>query len=795
MADDLLKTKLFIPPARGGLVGRPRLLQKLDGSLQGGQKLTLVSAPPGFGKSTLVIDWIAGLRNEKSPNARSAAQNPKFCWLSLDDSDSDPIHFWRYLIAALQTTRPELGGAALVALQSPQPPSLLALAATLINDLAGLPAPLGLVLDDYHLIDASAIHESLSYFLDHCPPQFHLVITTRADPPLQLARRRGRGELTEIRAADLRFTPQEMFTFFNESMLLGLAAEDLTALEHRTEGWIVGMQMAALSLQGIYDKHSMVAAFSGDDRYIADYLVEEVLNRQPEAIQRFLLKTSVLERLSAPLCAALLGESSSHAQEMLDTLERSNLFLVPLDNRRQWFRYHHLFANLLRHKLEQTEGSGALYDLQVLACRWYEQNGLFQEAVRLALSCTDFESAARILESSGNQMFILGELEELRKWAATIPENILLAHPPLLMQAAWAAHATGYSAEARRFLGLLEKQVGATVESHILVKNRLDELAPVHQAALLESSVLYTRLALDNQGFDFATRLGERVLPYLVKERDHLPRLFNIPSALRSPMIFQLGLAEKIRGNFESASRNFIEAASLAQMPPANFHIIAVSLGHLSDTQILQGRLDEAEETCRKALQIIQEFPVPPSAFFGMSYIGLARVAFEGGGFEQAMETLQKGLELCRLWNFVEGLAPGYCLLVELCHAQGNLEGAQAALEQLNGLDSSSPQVIQALDAARSTLARPLPDVPYAPSKAAILKSKASAAQLEPLSERELEVLALIASGATNADIARKLYVSINTVKKHITNIFGKLGTATRVQAIEKARSIGLIPR
>ena len=296
MPDDLLKTKLFIPPARPGQVARPQLMQKLEDGLQSGQRLTLVSAPPGFGKTTIITEWIAGYSNPQSAGlpAPGSGRNVRFCWLALDEGDSDPIHFWRYLLTALQTAEPQLGEAELNALRSSQPPSLKALASSLINDLSAISSPLVLVLDDYHLISAKEVHESLNFFLDHLPPQVHVVIVTRSDPPLQLAHRRGRGELNEIRAADLRFTSQEAIAFFNESMKLGLSAGDISALEQRTEGWIVGMQLAALSLQGISDKHSLVDAFSGDDRYIADYLVEEVLNRQPQPIQDFLLKTSVL---------------------------------------------------------------------------------------------------------------------------------------------------------------------------------------------------------------------------------------------------------------------------------------------------------------------------------------------------------------------------------------------------------------------------------------------------------------------------------------------------------------------
>jgi LuxR family maltose regulon positive regulatory protein len=326
----LLETKLYVPRPRRGLVARPRLIERLNRGAE--SKLTLISAPAGFGKSTLVAEWLAA----------DSTGGPSAAWLSLDQADSQAGSFWNYLIAALQTVAPGVGSSALALVREPQPPRIEAVLASILNDLGALQSDLVLVLDDYHLVDAHDVDEGMAFLLEHLPPQIHLVITTRADPALPLARLRGRGELVEIRAADLRFTPDEAAAYLNETMELDLPAQDVAALEGRTEGWIAALQLAALSMQGRDDVAGFIAGFSGDDRYVVDYLVEEVLYRQPEPVRSFLLETSILGLLSGPLCDAVTGLDGGKA--MLEALDRKNLFLVPLDDRRHWYRYHQLFA-------------------------------------------------------------------------------------------------------------------------------------------------------------------------------------------------------------------------------------------------------------------------------------------------------------------------------------------------------------------------------------------------------------------------------------------------------------------
>jgi LuxR family maltose regulon positive regulatory protein len=337
MDTPLLKTKLYIPPVRPVLVPRPRLIERLNAGLQ--RKLTLISAPAGFGKTALAAQWISDL------------QSPVVAWLSLDEDDNDPARFFTYLIAALETVQADVGVDALALLQSPQPPPLQAVLTMLINSLTTIPADFVLVLDDYHVVEQQPIHDALTFLLDHLPPQMHLVIASRADPPLPLARLRTRSQLTELRAADLRFTPDEAAAFLNQAMGLSLSPEDVAALEARTEGWIAGLQLAALSMQGRDDIPGFIAAFTGSQHYILDYLVEEVLQRQPESIQAFLLQTSILERMTGPLCDALTD--TGDGQTMLDRLEHANLFIAPLDDERHWYRYHRLFADFLRARLRQ----------------------------------------------------------------------------------------------------------------------------------------------------------------------------------------------------------------------------------------------------------------------------------------------------------------------------------------------------------------------------------------------------------------------------------------------------------
>ncbi|HMQ56650.1 MAG TPA: helix-turn-helix transcriptional regulator, partial [Anaerolineae bacterium] len=426
----VLQTKLYLPPVRlADLVPRPRLIERLNTGLPLGRapRVTLISAPAGFGKTTLVSEWLAG---GESPVA----------WLSLDEGDNDLTRFLVYLVAAIQTVAPAIGAGVVAMLHSPQPPPLEAMLTLLLNDITHLPDTpstgsgggsgqgFSLVLDDYHVIEAKAVDQALTFLLEHLPPHLHLVIATREDPPLPLARLRARGQLTELRAADLRFTPGEAATFLNGVMALDLSAEAVASLESRTEGWIAGLQLAALSMRGRADLTRFIQSFAGDNRYILDYLVEEVLQRQPEPVRRFLLQTSILGRLSGPLCQAVTGQEASKAR--LEALERGNLFVIPLDDKRHWYRYHHLFAEVLRaHLLEEQPDQ--VRDLHRRASEWYEQNNGTAEAIGHALAAEDFTRAADLIERAMPAMRQSRQEVTLLGWLQALPDEVSRGRPVL----------------------------------------------------------------------------------------------------------------------------------------------------------------------------------------------------------------------------------------------------------------------------------------------------------------------------------------------------------------------------
>src|SRR5580704_18021586 len=422
----LLETKLYVPRSRRGLVPRQRLSERLDRGAA--SKLTLVSAPAGFGKTTLLTEWLAA-------GPAAPADERLVAWLSLDRSDNDPASFWTYVVAALRTAAPGVGENALALLQAPRPPPIETVLTMLLNDLGAVAGDIVLVLDDYHVVDAREVQDEMAFLLDHLPPGLHVVIASRADPALPLARWRARGDLAEIRAADLRFTPDEAAAYLNETMGLQLTAQDVATLEGRTEGWIAALQLAALSMQGRDDVAGFIAGFAGDDRYVVDYLVEEVLQRQPDDVQAFLLQTSILGRLSGPLCDAVTGQGGGKA--MLEALDRGNLFLVPLDDRRRWYRYHHLFADMLQARL-LDEQPGQVPDLHRRASAWYQQNGEQSVAIGHALAAQDFERAADLIERAIPAMRITRQEVTVHGWLKALPDEVVRVRPMLSFAVAGA---------------------------------------------------------------------------------------------------------------------------------------------------------------------------------------------------------------------------------------------------------------------------------------------------------------------------------------------------------------------
>jgi LuxR family transcriptional regulator, maltose regulon positive regulatory protein len=919
MSYPILPTKLYIPTTRSDLVMRPRLFQKLDEGLKPGFRLMLVSAPAGFGKSTLVSEWA---RQIGLPTA----------WLTCDESDNDPIRFWNYFLAAIQTVDPELGKRLAALVQASPPPPIDVLITALVNEIASFTKPFCIILDDYHHIEDKTIHKNIDFLLDYLPSVVHLIIVTRVDPPLHLARRRGRSELCEIRAADLRFTKSEITDLLNQIMRLNLDQRDLNALEARTEGWIVGLQLAALSLQGRSDAHAFISAFEGDDRFIADYLVEEVLNRQPEHIRDFLQDTSVLHRMNGALCDALT--SGHNSQAILNALENANLFILPLDNRREWFRYHQLFAKLLRQYLIQKKGIQSMAALYHRSMDWHVQNGLIGDAVEYALEGGEFDTALSLMSQIIGDIFMRNEFATTLRWAELIPESLLVQSPGLCLGFGWAAIATSQPKKADYFIQLVEKNVGISVDQFIAMEAAEQQALPADIiGALIESTVQQARVAIDENETAPIIENYSRILPYLTEERSADPSMFSPPFYLRGPMILIIALANELQGNLREAESGYREAVQLGKQLN-NHPFVAQGLTRLGQVKTLQGYLNLAEETFNEAMDYsIRQFG-QVTGFFGNSMICNGNLAYERNHLHEAQRLLDGGLKLTTLLNDWQGLLPGLTGRAKLRMAEGDSAGAFEDSDELIELSHNFPEIVRtiaeglraqllihqnrfeeveswvrsrgysiktdpatlpvehalvlarfwyaqkqfehahrflielqkdaekceewgrwieilaldalALDArglhaeALITLQKSLRraesesyvrtfvDLGF-PMQTLLSQARKSkdfdelheyldqlleafgshqdelvetpAAPLfrqplsEALSDREIEVLGLMATGASNAEIAQEFVITVNTVKKHISNIFSKLGVTTRIQAIERARKLGIIPK
>ncbi|HMA07492.1 MAG TPA: hypothetical protein VKP68_06520, partial [Ramlibacter sp.] len=635
--EGLLQTKLFPPPPRPNQVSRTSLLDKFTRAWQGGVSCALVSAPAGFGKTTLVVDCV---RRSGRP----------FAWLALDEGDNDLLRFWRYVDAALATIDSRIGEKLRPALYAPQAPAIQQIITGWVNDIISLDQDVLLVLDDYHVIELQAIHESLNYLLDHLPPRMCLVMITRSDPSLNLARRRGRGQLLEIRAGDLRFTAEETASFLNQTMMLGLADADIASLGQRTEGWIAGLQMAALSMQDETEPHQFVAAFSGDDHHIADYLMEEVLQRQLVEVQRFLLETSVLDRLSAPLCDAVTGRQDSRA--MLNTLERANLFLLPLDNRREWFRYHHLFAELLRRRLRETYAPDAVASLHRAAADWHASQHDIAEAVRHARRIPDERLILSLLESNAGSFFMTGELPKLFQLASLLPSALRKESPWLCVCAAWAGLASNRYAEVPAWLESIEEHYGMAAD-RALQDAPLDAAV---RAALLEVLVIGLQLP--------STRSADEQRQHILAIRQQVDNaepgqvcLLNTIVNLKPVIAFNLGQHAENTGDLPLAAQTFAEAIPVCRQTE-NSNLLYLMTGHLANVQLVQGQLRAAARTHEQALAEAANTSPPASPFVALHYAGLGALQFEWNDLDSASRSYNEGLAHARLWNLWEALLP-----------------------------------------------------------------------------------------------------------------------------------------
>ncbi len=911
--DAFLATKLYVPGSRPGFLTRPRLRAQLDGGR--GQQLTLISAPAGFGKTTLLADW-------SRHTYRSVA------WVALDTGDNDPVRLWRHVVAAFDRLR---AGTALHVeplLGPPTPQSFEGVIGALINELEAQreEEELLLVLDDYHQIDSPAAHSSLAFLVDHLPSRLHVAISSRADPPLPLARLRAAGLLSEVRAGDLRFTKDETGAVLRE--VLGhdvqLTEASLRALDLRTEGWAAGIQLAALSLRDHPDVNGFISSFSGSHRYVLDYLTEEVLERQAPEVRSFLLETSVLERLSGELCDAVTGRVDSQA--MLEGIERANLFLVPLDDVRGWWRYHHLFADLLRVRLAQ-ERPDAVASLHVRAAQWHDERGLADDAVRHALAAGDTRRAARLVEYYADGCIQGGREATLRRWLLALPPELVASRARLLLARSLVALIEGD-------LSVLEETLDAAEHAFASEPgDRFESSVGSHASWMGNVPAMLARgrgaLAEFRGDADAALAYSRRAVE-LVAEGEHM--LEALSRAV-------LGRAERLSGMLGDAERTFTDLIQRAQTTsqPA---LVAWACHLLAQVQQARGNLDGAGNTYRRAYELSlssqQTGPLPGA----IAHLGLAEVAYQRGELGQAIEHITRGVTLCRQTANATLVASGLTTLAWILQAQGDSAGAREAIDQAAdvGLGSAVVDLINPVPARRArllltqgyleaaaawTAERGLEaddDAPYAQEPAYLTLGRVLRAQgrpdaalqlleglheratqqgrtgslieiialqslaladagdepraashlsralalahpqgyvrvfadegpdmgmllgrllasgdtagmvgdvpatyvgrliaaidpphdratgtgqkganrvvpglVEGLSEREVEVLQLLASGKANREIADELFVTLHTVKKHITHILGKLGATNRTEAAARARDLGLL--
>ncbi|MCP4541925.1 MAG: helix-turn-helix transcriptional regulator [Chloroflexi bacterium] len=889
MTLQLLTTKLYIPSPRPELVPRPRLIEQLEGGLR--HKLTLISAPAGFGKTTLLSEWIS---------CRSAVTAPlPIAWLSLDKEDNDETRFWTYLIAAIQTVHADLGQSVQEMLKTPQPPPAQSILTPLLNDIAALSDTLVLILDDYHVISNRAIHKGLAFLLEHQPEQLHLILSTRADPPLSVSRLRARGQLTEMRVNDLRFTSDEAATFLNEAMSLRLAVKDVKALKARTEGWVVGLQLAALSMQGRQDTHEFVAAFTGGHHYVLEYLTEEVVYRQSESVQQFLLETSILDRLSGALCDAVTQRDNGDA--MLERLRRDNLFVVPLDDEHHWYRYHHLFTDLLNNLQRKKSSPEHIAELHRRASKWYEQNGTPSDAIKHALHAQDLKRAASLMEQAIKTTLSRGSVTTLVRWAEALPEEIVRTQPRLRMYQGWAMFINARGPLAQEILQDVKEIVQAMPPSR-----EKDGLRG-------ELGAMLATIASVLQEIPQAIEEAQEALTYLPEED-----LISRARANRA-----LGVSYGATGDTNKAIQKFAEAKGLA-LAAGNHFLAAEIISQSAIGQAHQGRLRQAAQSYQEIIDLV----APPSRFppAGLGYIGLADILLEWNDLNVVEDCLDKGIALCQQGGIGYNLHSAYFTRAILKQALGDAAGALEAIHQAEHLcpiealleravHLVSYQVrlqllrgdvqtahrwatgkivpnlsfenlpiflheLQQVALARVYLARDEPKKVLAiynqicaPAQAAgrmarvieislikalslqaqgkpnaarapfeqcltlaepggyvrlfleagdpvvtLLQQAAShgitpnyvdrlldefdtkkapllphpAALIDPLTKREIQVLQLICAGCSNQQISEKLVVTMNTVKKHTSNIYAKLSVKSRTQAVARARQLGL---
>jgi LuxR family maltose regulon positive regulatory protein len=747
----LLWSKVVPPAPRAGLITRAGLQSLLQAGLQA--KLCLVDAPAGSGKTTLLAQW-------------QAAGGGRVAWVSLDEGDNDPTRFWTYVVEALRTVEPGVATAALGPLGRPSADLYRAVLPGLLNELNVAGSQLVLVLDDYHLITNPACHQSLTFFLDHLPAGVHVALSGRADPPLPLARMRARGEMAEIRVADLQFTDQEAAALLNGSMRLRLPAEDVERLTERTEGWAAGLVLAGLSLRGRQDSSGFIASFHGDNRHVADYLAAEVLERQPEELRTFLLRTSILERLSGPLCDDVLETQGSAG--LLVELERSNLFLVPLDDRREWYRYHHLFAQLLRLELASRE-PGLMATLHRRAAAWHRRAGNLDEAIGHANAAGDFTQAAALIARHWLTYWRRGQRATVARWLDGLPDSAILADPPVAYVAAWIRGYSGASKQQTEdWLAAVERD-GAQGDLPDGVSSKGDLPDGVSSLAF-GASLARTSLVFDDLGRSAAA--GRRALE--LAGPDSFEFWWMAQSAL-GHALYLSGKADEARPQLEE----------LVRRVPAAAQPVAVVLA-LAVLSLLAGDRDDDDKAmalARRAAATADSQGLSAEPMCGIAYAALGRALARHGQLAEAEVQLRRALAPVGIDSMLGQRAFTLLLLAPVRRGRGDPADARDLVEQARGLierfadPGALPMLLEQTEQAL----------------AAVPRRRVEAAA--PLSERELTVLRLLPSRLSTREISRELSVSVTTIRSQVQSIYRKLQTSTRAEAVAQARELGLLPR